>query len=61
MMNENVELLDILKKINEKQGNKIDNSIIVEILLLINKYPLEDDRNTCQDRIRQLINEKVIK
>ena len=57
---ENKELMEILKKTNEKLGKKVDDEILASILSLIMLNPLDDDRNICQDRIKFLIQQKVV-
>lgn len=51
------EMIDVLNDINKELGNSIPNSLLEEILELVMKSPLDDDRGRCQDQIQKLINQ----
>lgn len=51
------ELLITLKKINNKSDKPVPESIIENILALVIKYPLDDERNKCQDQIEVVLSQ----
>ena len=53
------ELLSVLKETNKKRKDPISEKILEEILALVMKNPLNDDRTTCQAQIDLLIKQRV--
>jgi len=44
------ELLNILKEINNTKESKVPEEILEEVLAIVIKNPLDDDRVKCQDQ-----------
>jgi hypothetical protein len=53
------ELLVVLKKINSENGSPVDGKILEQIIALVVKNPLEEDRARCQDQISEIIAQYV--
>jgi len=52
------EMVSVLKRVNEKAENPVDNSLLKQILAIVIKNPLDLDRGRCQDQIIELIKHK---
>jgi hypothetical protein len=49
------ELFEVLVKTNQANGNKVDDNLLKEIMVLVKRSPLSEDRSRCQDQIELLI------
>jgi hypothetical protein len=49
------ELLEVLKDTNRKREDLVDNKVLKEILSLVVKNPLEEDRKRCQNQIELIL------
>jgi len=52
------EMVSILNQINIEKENPVDEEIIIQILALTIKNPLDSDRSKCQQQIHELIKQK---
>jgi len=55
----NEELLTVLKKINNYKQEPIDEKLIEQILAIVMLNPLLEDRASCQDQLKYLIEQHV--
>lgn len=53
------EILDILKKINIELGRPVTDELFGQIISLVIKNPLDEDRGKCQDQILEIINQII--
>jgi hypothetical protein len=53
-----IEMLQIIEKVNKKSKNPVDNKLLEQILALVIKNPLDEDRALCQDQIQELIKQR---
>lgn len=51
------EMVNVLNEINKELDNAIPNHLLEEVLKLVMKSPLDDDRGRCQEQIQKLINQ----
>jgi hypothetical protein len=49
------ELLAVVKNVNSKRPNPVDEQFLAEIIALVVRKPLDDDRASCQDQMAELI------
>lgn len=52
------EMLMVLEKVNKKSKKPIDEEIIRQILAIVMKNPLDEDRVICQEQIQELIKQR---
>jgi hypothetical protein len=53
------EILEVVSKINSKQKPRIDEKFLSEVLALVVKNPLDDDRARCQEQIAKLLADRI--
>ena len=53
------EITEVLVRISEKRKKPVDKALLKEIVALVVKHPLIDDRGQCQDQIQELIAQRV--
>ncbi|AKJ05427.1 hypothetical protein ATI61_102484 [Archangium gephyra] len=53
------ELLEILRRLLRESKRQVDEEVLREIVSLVIKNPLADDRKACQDQIFSLLSERV--
>lgn len=53
-----IEMLQIIEKVNKKSKNPVDNKLLEQILAIVIKNPLDEDRALCQDQIQELIKQR---
>jgi len=53
------ELLHVLKRINKERRDPVDEAILNQVMALVIKHPLDEDRTTCQTQIEEIINQRV--
>jgi len=56
-MDEEEDLFVVLEKTNEKMGKPVDSELLKQVMALVKKNPLEEDRSRCQDQILAIIKE----
>lgn len=54
------ELLKFLFKTNSSMLQPVDEKVIKSILDLVVQYPLDDDREICQEEIKKLLMKKEL-
>jgi hypothetical protein len=52
------QLLNVLNKINGTKESKVPENILAEILEVVIRNPLEEDRGKCQDQIKLILSQK---
>lgn len=52
------QLLDVLNKINDTKESKVPDEILAEVLAIVMKNPLDEDRGKCQDQIKLILSQR---
>jgi len=55
----NEELLSVLIKINTYKDEPLNEKLIEQILSIVMLNPLKDDRKSCQEQLKYLIEQQV--
>ena len=53
------DLIDVLKRVNKKQEKPANEKTLMQIIALVVKHPLDDDRATCQQQIVEIISQRI--
>ena len=53
------ELVAVLNRTNHERANPVNESLIRDIVALVMKNPLDEDRALCQERIRAIVFQTV--
>ena len=53
------ELLDVLRRINKQQAELVDMKLVEQLMALVVKHPLDEDRAQCQEQIGELVTQRV--
>lgn len=53
------ELLSVLKEINEEREEPLEESVLEEVLALVIKNPLDQDRARCQEQVKTVLSQKI--
>ncbi|MCL4480192.1 MAG: hypothetical protein M1113_01750 [Candidatus Thermoplasmatota archaeon] len=56
---ENNDLMSVLCNLNKEMGSIVDDSLLSQVIALVMKNPLDEDRGRCQEQILELLNQKV--
>jgi chorismate mutase len=49
------EIIESVKRINARNGKPVDEELLAQIIALVMKNPIEEDRQRCQSQIREII------
>jgi chorismate mutase len=52
------EIIEAVKKINARNGKPVDEELLAQIIALVMKNPIDEDRQRCQSQILEIINQK---
>jgi hypothetical protein len=53
------DLVEILKKINNQREHPVDDDLLQQIVAIVVKHPLNEDREISQSQIAALINDRA--
>lgn len=53
------ELLAILKKVNRERETPVDDGLLEQVVALVMRNPLDEDRSGCQEQIGTILNQYV--
>ena len=53
------ELLDVLNKINNSREAKVPEDVLEEVLAIVIRNPLPEDRGRCQDQIKLILSQRL--
>jgi len=53
------EIIESVKRINVKKGKPVDEELLAQIIALVMKNPIEEDRQRCQIQILEIINQRI--
>jgi len=53
------DLLDVLHRINRKRAQPVDDEFLDQLLALVIKNPLDEERQQCQDQIKTILNQRT--
>jgi len=53
------ELMELLCRINQESKHPVDEVILKQVLALVIKNPLDEDRADCQKQIEMLISQRI--
>ena len=56
---ENNDLMSVLRNLNKEMGSLVDNNLLSQVIALVMKNPLEEDRGRCQEQILELLSQRV--
>jgi chorismate mutase len=52
------EIIESVKRINARNGKPVDEELLAQIIALVMKNPIEEDRQRCQSQILEIINQR---
>ncbi|MFQ6060944.1 MAG: hypothetical protein ACE5KV_06600 [Thermoplasmata archaeon] len=52
------ELLEVLRETNSEREDPVEDKVLEEILALVIKNPLEEDRKRCQSQIEVILKQR---
>ena len=53
------EILTILENINAELGKPVTDELLGQIISLVMRNPLDEDRGKCQEQILEIINQRI--
>lgn len=53
------ELLEVLKETNSEREKPVNEELLKEILALVMKSPLDEDRKRCQNQIEEILIQRL--
>ena len=53
------DLFAVLTKVNNEREEPVEEDIMKQVIALVDKNPLDDDRHVCQEQIAALIKGRV--
>ncbi|MFQ5911052.1 MAG: hypothetical protein ACE5IJ_10095 [Thermoplasmata archaeon] len=53
------DMLDVLRRVNGERKEPVDEDLLEQIIALVLKNPLEEDRGRCQEQVATIIHDRV--
>ena len=53
------DLVDVLHRINRKRAQPVDEELLDQVLALVIKNPLDEDRAHCQEQIKTILYQRI--
>ncbi len=53
------DLIDVLLRVNSRRDKPLDEDYLKQVIALVVKNPLDEDRSRCQQQIAKLVKDKV--
>ncbi len=53
------DLFAVLTKVNNEREEPVEEDLMKQVIALVDKHPLDDDRHVCQEQIALLIEGRV--
>ncbi|HKZ64639.1 MAG TPA: hypothetical protein VJ400_09380 [Thermoplasmata archaeon] len=53
------EMFEVLRRTNRQRRNPVDNALLEQVMALVVKNPLDEDRARCQDAIEMILRQQA--